>query len=130
MEPFYNLALPGDATFDVESLVKQLSSDPMVFRDPHMAQPTFVFCENQTMLDYLQSKLKANPDYAYGYIEAAITLRPDYISVYNAGSKATKEKLAQFVLPLIKDLHCRIGNEYSVDITDRYRGQFEKLFYR
>ncbi len=129
MEPFYNLALPGDAKFDVDSLVMQLSSDPMIFRDPYMSDPTFVFCENQAMIDYLQSKLKANPDYAYGYIEAAVTLRPGYISVYNAGSKATKDKLAQFILPFVKEFHCRIGSEYNVDITDRYQGQFEKLFY-
>ena len=128
MEQLYNFVLPAGSTFDVDGLSKQLSCDPTVIQHPHMSNPTFIFCANSESVDRLWAKLTADTKYpvdTYG----VVTLRPRYITVNNTGSEDDMHKIAQFVLPLVKDLNCKIVNEFAIDITVRYQGQFERLFY-
>jgi hypothetical protein len=128
MEIFYSICLPDGGRFDVESLAKHLESDPAVVRDPDMEEVVFILCVNPESADRLKVKLAVNPQYAcdtYG----VITLKPDLIWVSQNCCREIKDKVAAFVLPLLKEKHCTIGTEYGEEITDRYRGNFESLFY-
>jgi hypothetical protein len=128
MECFYSLSLPGDATFDVDALSKQLSSDPAVLRDPYSSEVVFILCTSPESASRLKAELTANPERACD-TRGVITLKPDSIWVSQNCNRVIMDKIAQFVLPLLKEKNCGIGNEYGHEITDRYRGQFEKLFH-
>jgi hypothetical protein len=128
MECFYSIALPDGGAFDLATLAKQISSDPAVLRHPSSTDPVFIICTSPESVDRLRAKLTANPKYpcdTYG----VITLKSNLIWISQNCSKEVTTKIAQFVLPLLQEKHCRIGNEYGVEITDRYQGQFEKLFF-
>ncbi|MDZ4341132.1 MAG: hypothetical protein U1E51_01690, partial [Candidatus Binatia bacterium] len=79
------------------------------------------------MVPSLHGRLLNNLNEPYD-TQGVIVLRPEYISVYQSVPQEIMSQIADFIVPLIRDLNCNIINEFGDDITDRYRGRLEALF--
>jgi len=128
MECFYSISLPDHGVFDVDALAKQLSADPAVVRYPGSKEIVFIVCTSPEAAARLQVKLHENPTSpcdTYG----VITLKSNAIWISQDCSPMEMKRVVEFVMPLLKEKNCRIGNENGDDITERYQGNFESLFY-
>ena len=127
MEQYYYLTMPGEATFDVAALARELDGSRSVFRRPGCEELTFVVCDNPELAEYVEGRLVKDPQKCLD-AQGLITLRPDRIFVYQSGIPAIMDQIEAFALPLIKQCSCNVADELGRDITDRYRNQPEKLF--
>jgi hypothetical protein len=127
MEACYHLIPSGGGNFDMQKIEQQLLADPAIFRHPTSTQLTYIVCADASIVPYVHRRLLTDPTEPYD-TQGVIILRPEYITVYQSVPQEILDRIAKFVIPLIRDLNCNIVNEFGDDITDRYRGQFDKLF--
>jgi hypothetical protein len=127
MEVLFHLAPPDNKLFDVKQMKDELLSSSVTFFLPHDSEITIIVCASPSMRDYIRDSFTRDSNFR-SVTQGFITLREHYITVGQSSPEEILKHMKALIIPIIERYNCRIFNEYSQDISAKYRGNLDALF--